>query len=149
MTPAQAATWERAAASPVSGAADDAVAVFERLIDPAFLTEVGWDSRQRLLAPPPEHPLLGRPVCRAPGCQATAFGRARVCQRCQGRLASAGLGLEAVCELPEPPCQPPSRCAVEGCPRPWKTSGDRLCLTHLRQQREVFKVPLEVFLADP
>ena len=149
MTPAQAAVWERAAASPVSGAADDAVAVFERLIDPAFLAEAGWDSRQRLLAPPPEHPLLGRPVCRAPGCQATAFGRARVCQRCQRRLARAGLGLEAVSELPEPPCQPPSRCAVEGCPRSWKTSGDRLCLTHLRQQREVLKVPLEVFLADP
>jgi hypothetical protein len=149
VTPAQAAVRERAAASPVSGAADDAVAVFERRIDPAFLAEAGWDSRQRLLVPPPEHPLLGRPVCRAPGCQATAFGRARVCQRCQRRLARAGLGLEAVCELPEPPCQPPSRCAVEGCPRSWKTSGDRLCLTHLRQQREVLKVPLEVFLADP
>ena len=38
---------------------------------------------------------------------------------------------------------------MEGCPRSWKTSGDRLCLTHLRQQREVLKVPLEVFLADP
>ena len=123
--------------------------MFERLLDPTFLAEAGWDASSRVLWPPPEHPLLGHPVCRAPGCQATAFGRARVCQRCQRRLSRAGLGPDAVLSLPEPSCQPPSRCAVEGCPRPWKTSRDRLCLTHLRQQREVFKVPLEVFLADP
>ena len=142
-----------AAAQPASWAAgetvDEAVAMVGRLLDPAFLAEAGWDAVGRLLCPPPEHPLLGRPVCRAPGCQATAFGRARVCQRCQRRLARAGLGPDAVCELPEPPCQPPSRCAVTGCPRPWKTSGDRLCLAHLRQQREVLKVPLEAFLALP
>jgi integrase len=130
-------------------AEDEAVAMVGRLLDPAFLAEAGWDAAGRLLCPPAEHPLLGRPVCRAPGCQATAFGRARVCQRCQRRLARAGLGPDAVCELPEPPCQPPSRCAVTGCPRPWKTSRDRLCLAHLRQQREVLKVPLEVFLACP
>ncbi|HEV3295627.1 MAG TPA: tyrosine-type recombinase/integrase [Streptosporangiaceae bacterium] len=141
------------AAQPVSWAAgetaDEAVAMVERLLDPAFLAEAGWDAAGRLLCPPPEHPLLGRPVCRAPGCQATAFGRARVCQRCRRRLVRAGLGPDAVSELPEPPCQPPSRCAVMGCPRPWKTSRDRLCLTHLRQQREVLKVPLEEFLAHP
>jgi hypothetical protein len=141
------------AAQPVSWAAgetaDEAVAMVERLLDPAFLTEAGWDAAGRLSCPPPEHPLLGRPVCRAPGCQATAFGRARVCQRCRRRLVRAGLGPDAVSELPEPPCQPPSRCAVMGCPRPWKTSRDRLCLTHLRQQREVLKVPLEEFLARP
>ncbi len=130
-------------------AADEAVAVFERLLDPAFLAEARWDAGGRLLCPPPEHPLVGRPVCRAPGCQATAFGRARVCQRCRRRLARAGLGPDAVSSLPEPSCQPPSRCAVAGCPRPWKTSRDRLCLTHLRQQREVLKVPLELFLAHP
>jgi hypothetical protein len=129
--------------------ADEAVSAFERLLDPAFLAEAGWDPAGRLLCPPPEHPLLGRPVCRAPGCQATAFGRARVCQRCQRRLVRAGLGPDAACELPEPPCQPPSRCVVAGCPRPWKSSRDRLCLTHLRQQREVLKVPLEMFLAHP
>jgi integrase len=130
-------------------AGDEAVSVFERLLDPTFLAEAGWDASSRVLWPPPEHPLLGHPVCRAPGCQATAFGRARVCQRCQRRLSRAGLGPDAVLSLPEPSCQPPSRCAVEGCPRPWKTSRDRLCLTHLRQQREVLKVPLEVFLAHP
>jgi integrase len=130
-------------------AADEAVAVFERLLDPAFLAEARWDAGGRLLCPPPEHPLLGRPVCRAPGCQATAFGRVCVCQRCRRRLARAGLGPDAVSSLPEPSCQPPSRCVVAGCPRPWKTSRDRLCLTHLRQQREVLKVPLEVFLAHP
>ena len=128
---------------------DEAASAFERLLDPAFLAEAGWDAGSRMLWPPPEHPLLGRPVCRAPGCQATAFGRARVCQRCRRRLAQAGLGPDAVSSLPEPPCQPPSRCAVAGCGRPWKTARDRLCLTHLREQREVLKVPLEVFLTHP
>ena len=134
---------------PVSrGSADGGVAVFERLIDPAFLAEGGlgpgsgcWPRRQSI---------------RCWGARSAARRGARHRVRpgpglpaVPARLARAGLGLEAVSELPEPPCQPPSRCAVEGCPRSWKTSGDRLCLTHLRQQREVLKVPLEVFLADP
>ena len=37
------------------------------LIDPGFLTEAGWDPTLLLLAPPPGHRLLGRPVCRAEG----------------------------------------------------------------------------------
>src|ERR1035438_7115023 len=41
------------------------------LIDPVFLTEAGWDRRTQTLTFPPEHPLLGRPICAAPGCQTT------------------------------------------------------------------------------
>ena len=88
---------------PAGDAGDEAVSVFERLLDPAFLAEAGWDAGSRVLWPPPEHPLLGRPVCRAPGCQATAFGRARVCQRCQRRLIRARLGPDAVLSLPGAP----------------------------------------------
>jgi len=41
---------------------------FARRIDPAFLTEIGWDRSCSVLFLPPEHRLLGRPVCRAAGC---------------------------------------------------------------------------------
>jgi hypothetical protein len=33
------------------------------VLDPVFLAEAGWDAAWLVLCPPPDHPLLGRPVC--------------------------------------------------------------------------------------
>jgi integrase len=121
---------------------------FDRRIDPRFLAEAGWDPAGRLLSPAPEHVLLGRPICRAPGCLASAYGTVRICIRCRRRLDAAGLGVEDVGGLPEPSCRPPSRCTVPGCLRVWKTARQRLCLAHLHQKRQL-KLTLQDFLAHP
>ena len=44
------------------------------MLDRAFLAEAGWDPAGRVLSLPAGHPLLGRTVCRAAGCAATAHG---------------------------------------------------------------------------
>ncbi len=98
-------------------------------IDPAFLTEAGWDATALVLSCPPEHPLLGRPVCRAPGCSTTAPTRARVCGSCHGRLAEQGLSEDEVDLLPARA----GGCAVAGCAHERGSSGNRLCRGRLEQ----------------
>ena len=46
----------------VDSGIDRHAAVVGAMIDPAFLTEAGWDPARRVLALQPGHPLLGRPV---------------------------------------------------------------------------------------
>jgi integrase len=102
------------------------------LIDPGFLTEVGWDPTLLVLAPPPGHRLLGRPVCRAEGCSTTAPNRARICTGCRRRLAEHGLGDDEVASLPvrEQPLRGPGACVVDGCAREWVSSRVQLCRSH-------------------
>ena len=38
------------------------------MLDPAFLSEAGWDPAGRVLSLPAGHRLLGRAVCRVGGC---------------------------------------------------------------------------------
>ncbi|MFB8142114.1 tyrosine-type recombinase/integrase [Streptomyces parvus] len=40
-------------------------------------------------------------------------------------------------------------CRVPDCARPWKTSLQPLCITHLHQQQKQFRLPLEEFLRLP
>jgi integrase len=114
-------------------------AALAAVIDPAFLAEAGWDAGLLVLRPPAAHPLLGRPVCRAPGCQTTAPARTRVCQSCQWRLAAAGLGPDQVSALaPRPyPVRGPGRCAVSGCEREHVSAPAALCRAHLDQLEEL------------
>jgi len=56
-------------------------------IEAAFLAEAGWDAAAWVLTLPPDHPLLGRPVCRAPGCQTTCHEKTGICLDCR-RLIS-------------------------------------------------------------
>ena len=56
-------------------------------IEAAFLAEAGWDAATWVLTLPPDHPLLGRPVCRAPGCQTTCHEKTGICLDCRRRLA--------------------------------------------------------------
>ncbi len=109
------------------------------LIDPGFLTEVGWDPDRLLLAPPPGHRLLVRPVCRAAGCSATAPTRARTCTGCRRRLAEHGLGDDEIASLParEQPLRAPDACVVEGCAREWSSSRTQLCRSHAELQHRL------------
>ena len=62
------------------------------LIDPEFLAEAGWNPARLVFTPPPGHRLLGRPICRAAGCDTTAMGGNRICQSCTNRLAAHWVG---------------------------------------------------------
>jgi hypothetical protein len=48
---------------------DRRAAAIAAVIDPAFLAEAGWHPHRRVLSFAPEHPLLGRRVCRRPRWQ--------------------------------------------------------------------------------
>jgi integrase len=165
------------AGAPAAGggwAGDDPLQQVDRLralLEERFLAEAGWDGEQRVLSLPADHPLLGRPVCRAPGCGNTARNPVRVCDRCAGRLAAAGLSAPAVDrtgpgtgddggagtaadtagwpELTASKKVDPGPCLVAGCGQLWATSRECLCRNHSHQRRVTLKVPLEVFLADP
>ena len=92
-----------------------------------------------MLAPPPGHRLLGRPVCRAAGCSTTAPNRARICTGCRRRLAEHGLGDDEIASLPvrEQPPRGPGTCVVEGCAREWVSSRVQLCRSHGEQQHRL------------
>jgi integrase len=131
---------------------DEQTARIAAEIDPGFLAEVGWDRRTGVLFPPADHPLLGRPVCRAPNCTTTAPDRTRICQACRRRLTDAGLSEEEVMSLP-PRGQwragrGPQECVVDGCARTWVSSRKGLCHTHLDLQASL-GMTLSAFLAHP
>jgi integrase len=118
------------------------------VIDPAFLAEAGWDAARLLLTPPPDHPLLGRAVCRAKGCSTTAPDRSRVCASCRRRLAEHGLDVDHLGSLPVRARERgPGGCRVDGCLREW-ASGFGLCRIHLDQQRAL-RISVEEFCAHP
>src|SRR5258708_5667356 len=71
---------------------DEQSAALAGRIEAAFLAETGWDAATWVLTLPSDHPLLGRPVCRAPGCQTTCHEKTSICLDCRRRLAQAGPG---------------------------------------------------------
>lgn len=118
---------------------DRHAAAITTVIDPAFLAEAGWDPAQRVLSFPPEHPLLGRIVCRAAGCSTSAPAATRICFSCHRRLAEHGLGEAEIASLP-PRDRPrsgrgPGGCVVDGCGREWESASSGLCRTHVEQLR--------------
>jgi integrase len=111
-------------------------------IDAGFLAEVGWDATLLVLFPPAEHPLLGRPVCRAPGCATTAPARDRLCQGCHRRLRERGLGLAEVDRLPTLPAAGADarsvreeQCPVVACRRPRRHRDGVYCEAHQQRWR--------------
>jgi hypothetical protein len=122
-------------------------------LDLAFLTEAGWDPVSRVLAPPAEHPLLGRTVCRVVGCTSTAHGgpTGGVCWRCFTRLRGQGLTGPLIASAPELPPLPdrPAGCAVPGCQRMSPTPRSTLCAKHSRRFRRRPGRSLDQFLTDP
>jgi integrase len=126
-------------------------------LDLEFLTEAGWDPASRVLSPPASHPLLGRTLCRAEGCPATAHGSAAggLCWSCFARLRRAGMSAEQIAASPRVPAAPPrpAGCLVPGCERmsPGGRQGQRtgLCVAHSRRFRRTAGMTMEWFLADP
>jgi integrase len=132
-------------------------ALLAAALDPDFLAEAGWDPVSRVLSMPAAHPLLGRQVCRAGGCTATAHGSGNggLCYQCSSRLARAGWTPEEICsagELPPLPARADG-CLVPGCQRmsPGGRQGQRtgLCQAHSRRFRRVPGTTIEDFLAGP
>ncbi len=124
---------------------DQPAARIAALIEPEFLAEAGWDPASLVLAPPPEHPLLGWPVCRTDGCGNAACRQGQLCKACAGGRAAAisAPAPSSVQELGDP-----GMCAVAGCPRAWRSSRQPLCRAHLRQ-RDNLGMSLGEFLAHP
>ena len=123
------------------------------LLDPAFLSEAGWDPVSRVLSLPAGHRLLGRAVCRVGGCATTVHaGLSGVCYRCFTRLARQGLTADQIAgsqQLPPLPARV-MQCAVPGCQREPTVTQAILCQPHARQFRQrAGKPAIEVFLADP
>ncbi len=134
---------------PLSGQA----AVLAARLDPEFLAETGWDPIARVWAPPVEHQLLGRNVCRAPGCQVTSNETNRICLGCRRRLQRHGLALDEIDRLPPPRRRAWTRpgdgtCTITGCPRPWVNAEHRLCREH-RGQQQATALSVAEFAAHP
>jgi integrase len=112
-------------------------------IDVAFLADAGWDASLLVLFPPPEHPLLGRPVCRAAGCVTTATMLERICHSCQRRLVEHGLGPAEVDLLPARLAAAPAdacvdeewMCLVTSCFRRRRHREGRYCEAHQQRWR--------------
>jgi integrase len=136
---------------------DGPAARLAAMLDPAFLAEAGWDPASRVLSLPAGHPLLGRALCRADGCPATAHGATAggLCWSCFARLRRAGMSAEQIAAAPRVPAAParPAGCLVPGCERmsPGGRQGQRtgLCVAHSRRFRRIPGMTMERFLADP
>lgn len=124
-----------------------------RMLDRGFLAESGWDPRMRVLVLPPQHRLLGRQVCRVPGCEGTVCsGLPDVCYRCFTSLTRLGLSpaeIPAAGDLPAAPA-PADHCAVRGCRCQPTVRQAVLCEPHAKQFRHRRpRRSMEQFLADP
>ncbi|GAA2657410.1 tyrosine-type recombinase/integrase [Nonomuraea recticatena] len=119
-----------------------------RLLDGAFLAEIGWEEETGLLRPPPEHPLLGWNQCTVSGCAVDATAPGWMCTGCRARWPASGLS-RAQFEADPPPkvsgfaykwLIDERLCGVLGCQRPLAWRAKELCNTHLRRCREVCPV---------
>jgi integrase len=137
----------------VDSGIDRHAAAVGAVIDPAFLTEAGWDPARKVLAFAAEHPLLGRPVCRAADCSTTAPGASRICGSCRRRLAEHGRGEHEIASLPPRGRQRsgrgPDACGVDGCAREWNSARSELCSAHTEQWRALPGISLDQFLTRP
>jgi integrase len=130
---------------------DRPAAAIAAVIDPAFLAEAGWDPQRRVLSLAPEHPLLGRPVCRAAGCSTSAPASSQICASCRRRLAEHGLGEDEIASLPPRGRQRsgrgPDACVVDGCRREWESASSGLCRAHAEQLRALPVADVDEFCA--
>jgi integrase len=121
-----------------------------RHLDPGFLAEAGWDPRRQVLAPAPDHPLLGFRVCRVLGCQGHALLPEQLCATCRAGYRRSDLGMEefAAAGRARVRCRGELICSVDGCPRPVRVRRLELCYTH-EHQRKRLGLPLAEFLDHP
>ncbi|KAA1248665.1 tyrosine-type recombinase/integrase [Mycobacterium simiae] len=132
------------------GRIDHHVGRIAAVVDPAFLAEAGWDPARQILVFAPEHPLLGRRICRAEGCATTATAASGVCGSCRKRLIENGLDEFEVAALPprerRSQRRGPECCRVPGCAREWLSLRSGLCSAHAEQKRRMPGVGFSAFL---
>jgi integrase len=121
-----------------------------RLLDPGFLAEAGWDPRRQVLAPVPDHPLLGFRACRVAGCQGHALLPEQLCATCRGAYRRSDLDMEDFVRAGRARvrCRGELICTVNGCLRPVRVRRLELCYTH-EHQRKRLGLPLAAFLDHP
>jgi integrase len=121
-----------------------------RLLDADFLIDAGWDAVSLTFSPRPDHLLLGRVRCVVEGCVAPVSRTGGLCDPCYRRHLTSGMELEAFAAIPHGHRRGGvGQCAVERCPRPWKSAQDRLCNTHSGQRRYSLRLPIEEFVRHP
>ena len=143
------AVMERSsAAAGGRGCAAEPLGRIPTLIDAGFLAEMGWDPARLVLAPPPGHRRVVRPVCRVEGCTNTAPGRRGICAACGRRLSAAGLADDQIELLGRArrPRRLPALCLMARCGRERASGPAALCRTHAAQ-RDALGVTTAEFVA--
>lgn len=119
------------------------------MLRPEFLEEAGWDSEQRFLAPPREHPLLGLRKCIVVDCLAGVFNlRVDFCLTCHRRYNDQGCPpLEEFAATVSGKRNVGEQvCAAPGCERP-KHYREGLCYAHSQHRRKQPELTLATWLA--
>ncbi|MFE4496436.1 tyrosine-type recombinase/integrase [Streptomyces niveus] len=118
-----------------------------------FLKLMSWESTVRLLHFPKDHPLLGAVDCLVDGCDKPVFhkGDRGLCSSCARRLQRSNQSFEEFVASTKHHWRGTgiSHCRVPRCDRPWKTSGQPLCVAHLHQQQKIYRLPVEEFIHHP
>lgn len=121
-----------------------------RHLDPAFLTEAGWNPKTQTLAPSPDHPLLGYRICLVRGCTGQGLMPDELCITCHSIRQRSDLSMEEFIAAGPVRARHCGEviCSVEGCPRPVRTRRLQLCYTH-EHGRKHLQLPLADFLQHP
>ena len=132
-------------ASPDGGVED-----LRRHLDPVFLAGAGWNPKTRVLAPSPDHPLLGYRICLVRGCAGQGLVPDDLCATCHSTRQRSDLGMEEFIAAGPVRARHCGEviCSADGCPRPVRTSRLRLCHTHEHRRRQLGLV-LADFLWHP
>jgi integrase len=131
---------------------DQDIAELWAAIDQDFLALLSWDHEQKVLIFPQEHVQLGWMKCRVDGCRKDGRSATGLCPACTDRWRRGGAGdVDAFLRLAkrDQRCVGVELCAVRGCARPWKTGRKQVCNAHDYQQREMLRLPLDLFLNHP
>lgn len=144
-------TAAAAGAAPAEAAQDAAIARLAASLDGEFLAALRWDPEVRVLSFPKDHPQLGWLACVVEGCDQPGVRAHRLCQGCLTRFEKTRVPLAAFVQMTKPrKCRiGVELCAVRGCQRPWRSSGDPLCQSHSHQRSNTLCLPLPEFLAHP
>lgn len=127
------------------------VGELQALLDPDFLTTMGWSAQRRILYFPPGDPLFGRRYCVVPRCGVKAENPEQVCYSCRNRWAKSGEPLAAFATRPRPVANTYfyGECLVPGCKRPYDRRFQGLCRAHHGERAETGKLSVERFVVSP
>jgi integrase len=141
-----------AVATGAAEAAQDAgTARLAAALDGEFLTVLRWNPERKVLSFPQEHPQLGWRACVADGCDNPGVRAHQLCQGCLTRFEKTRVPLDGFVRMAKPREHRigVELCAVRGCQRPWRSSGDPLCTSHSHQRSRTLRLSMPEFLAHP